>query len=134
MPDWPKVLTTLASEGEVVKRGSWGRVRPSLYLDMRLAVSISATHVVGLVRGTDAFRLYDNDSPARLAGTYATCSPETVRAERAQECFFALVQESSALSAELGPALTTQVIRARVRARTGLPPGGQPAPQRQRTA
>ena len=108
-------------------------VRPSLYLDMRLAVSISATHVVGLVRGTDAFRLYDNDSPARLAGTYATCSPETVRAERAQECFFALVQESSALSAELGPALTTQVHRARVRARTGLPPGGLPPAQRQRT-
>ena len=52
VPDWPRVLTTMASEGEVVKRGSWGMVRPSLYLDMRLAVSISATHVVGLVRDT----------------------------------------------------------------------------------
>ena len=135
VPDWPKVLLGMALDGEVVKRGSWGMVPPELYLGMRLAVSIchGATHVVGLVRGTDTFRLYDNDSAARMAGTYAVCTPEEIRGGRSRDSFFALVLGHSALSAALGPAVTSQVHRARVRARTGRPPEGQPPTGRQRT-
>ena len=134
-PDWPRVLTSMALEGEVVKRGTWGSVPTELYLDMRLAVSIcqAATHVVGLVRDDDTFRLYDNDSEARVAGTYSPRTPEAIRAERAGDCFFALILDSSALSATLGPAITTQVHRARARTRTGLPPDGQPPSRRLRT-
>jgi hypothetical protein len=134
-PDWPRVLTTLAKEGEVVKRGTWDAVPEGMYLDMRLAVSIrqSATHVVGLVRGDGAFRLYDNDSATKTAGTYEVCTPGRVREDRAGDGFFALILESSALSAALGPAITTQMTRAPARARTGLPPRRQPPQQRQRT-
>ena len=119
----------------MVKRGTWEAIPVGMYLDMRLAVSIrqSATHVVGLVRGDGAFRLYDNDSAEKTAGTYEVCTPGKIREDRAGDGFFALILESSALSAALGPAITTQMTRAPARARTGLPPRRQPPQQRQRT-
>ena len=125
LPDWPRILTEVSVEGECIKRGTWRTVPPHLLSEAKYAVTIqhrphmSFTHVVALIwddRGY--FKLYDNDSPERLQGTYSTLTTQQLVDSWGQDTFFAVMEEDCELSRRLGPAITTMVHRAR-RSRMG---------------
>ena len=74
-PDWHRILTPDAQEGEVIVTFSPAQLpNMSLLLEARKLVfaTYQPAHVTAHIRERDAFRTYDNDSEARRRGTYST--------------------------------------------------------------
>ena len=78
-------------------------------------------HVVAFIQDNEgSFRLYDNDAPERLRGTYQTMRADEITAiEGAMMTIVAVVSAGTELSVRMGSAITTlQRRERRVRQRT----------------
>ena len=104
-PDWPVLMLPMLSDSEVVKRGAVARGpadHVALY-GLRAAVIIISyavtNHVICIHNDREGgFRLYDNDSSSRAAGTYESITTETLVDRFAGQCFIGIMEEDSDLS------------------------------------
>ena len=123
-PDWAALMLPMLGATEVVKRGkiAEGPADHATLYDLRAAVVIvsfrATNHVVCIHNDRiGGFRLYDNDSAARAAGTYEAITTATLVERFSGSCFIGIMDEDSDLSQGLreGPLLTILTRRQRTR-------------------
>ena len=78
-PDWPAILELIRNEDEVIIQFNMARLRPGPGITGARALVIATfnpDHVIAVLKHNALFRVYDNDSPARLRGVPTEVPPD----------------------------------------------------------
>ena len=132
LPDWPRILSPLLTEGEEVKRTALDAISAEDLYEFRLVALRVGGHVIALINDDDGgFRVYDNDSAERQRGTFRAMRADEVIDRWQEGTVIGTITGDSTFSRRLGAPITTLVHR---RARRGAtaprPVPAQAGPQR----
>ena len=134
-PDWPRVMSPMLSEGEVIKRVSMSSVRAEELSDVRAGVIMTVlrgTHAIAMHNADDgSFHIYDNDSLDRIRGVSTLLRGDEIKDRFADMTLIAIMAEAAPLSLRLGAPITTLVHRRR-RPREEIEVTEVPPPPRRR--
>ena len=134
-PDWPRAMSPMLSEGEVIKRVSMSSVRAEELSDVRAGVIMTilrGTHAIAMHNADDgSFHIYDNDSLDRIRGVSTLLRGDEIKDRFADMTLIAIMAEAAPLSLRLGAPITTLVHRRR-RPRKEIAVTEVPPPPRRR--
>ena len=134
-PDWPRAMSPMLSEGEVIKRVSMSSVRAEELSDVRAGVIMTilrGTHAIAMHNADDgSFHIYDNDSLDRIRGVSTLLRGDEIKDRFADMTLIAIMAEAAPLSLRLGAPITTLVHRRR-RPRKDIAVTEVPPPPRRR--